>query len=165
MTDPRLAFASEEPPTNPEPEPVACEYGLNENIVKRLRGNVLMKKMLARLMELVVFRTVDRKEIREEWEKGEDEEESRKEKGVYLFVKLSKLYFLIELSLLLINVLMIWFVSVQSAFNVEEGFSALPSVWQTVAVLDIFITLNTARVLEGREIKNRWRIFKMYLGG
>ena len=68
-----------------------------------------MKKMLARLMELVVFRTVDRKEIREEWEKGEDEEESRKEKGVYLFVKLSKLYFLIELSLLLINVLMIWF--------------------------------------------------------
>jgi hypothetical protein len=80
-------------------------------------------------------------------------------------VKLSKLYFLIELSLLLINVLMIWFVSVQSAFNVEEGFSALPSVWQTVAVLDIFITLNTARVLEGREIKNRWRIFKMYLGG
>lgn len=80
-------------------------------------------------------------------------------------MNLSKLYFLIELSLLLVNMLMIWFVSVQSIFNVEEGFSTLPYVWQTVSVMDIFITLNTARVLEGREIKNRWRIFKMYLRG
>jgi hypothetical protein len=59
---------------------------------------------------------------------------------------------------------MIWFVSVQSVYGTEDN-SVLPVLWQIMAVLDIFITVNTTRIQDGREVKNRWGILKMYVKG
>jgi hypothetical protein len=94
--------------------------------------------------------------------KGYGNDEWEIEQAKYLFIKLTKMYFVLEICLFFMYVLMIWFVSVQSVFEVDSE-SVLLNVWLAFCIIDIFVTLNTSRIEEGREIKNRWKIFKMYL--
>lgn len=123
--------------------------------------NKVFRVVVQKLRELVVLNTYKQDKVQQEWMKGGGDEDTTDE-GRYLFIKLNKLYFILVFCLFLADVLMIWFVSVQSVFILDQ-FSVLPGIWQTICIFDILISLNTTRIEQGRQIKNRLKIFKMYV--
>lgn len=57
---------------------------------------------------------------------------------------------------------MFWFATVQSAFQIKVS-SIFPVLWQIMAILDIVINVNTTKLEDGKEIKNRMGILIIYI--
>ena len=77
--------------------------------------------------------------------------------------KLSLRYFIVQLTLLIITVYVIWCWSIESIFQSGMNFIPITVASMLTILVDMGCSLNTAIVEKGKEIRNRWIIFKRYV--